>query len=70
MEFATKPTFRDAWRHEQRCRCVTDGFYEWKKLDLKGKKKQAYSIGMADDGPMLMAGLWETWESRRAARRS
>jgi putative SOS response-associated peptidase YedK len=62
-DFTTKPTFRDAWRRGQRCLCVIDGFYEWKKLGLKGSKKQAYSIGMADNGPMVMAGLWDTWKS-------
>jgi putative SOS response-associated peptidase YedK len=25
-----------------------NGFYEWKKLDPKGKLKQAYAVGMAD----------------------
>jgi putative SOS response-associated peptidase YedK len=63
-DFTTKPTFRDAWRRGQRCLCVTNGFYEWKKLDVKGKKKkQAYAIDIADGGPMVMAGLWDTWKS-------
>jgi putative SOS response-associated peptidase YedK len=34
-EFTTKPAFRDAWKRDQRCLVVTDGFYEWKKLDPK-----------------------------------
>jgi putative SOS response-associated peptidase YedK len=42
---------------------VTDGFYEWKKLDAKGKLKQPYAIAMADDGQMVMAGLWAKWKS-------
>jgi putative SOS response-associated peptidase YedK len=42
---------------------VTDGFYEWKKLDAKGKEKQPYAIAMADDAPMVMAGLWAKWKS-------
>jgi putative SOS response-associated peptidase YedK len=62
-DFSTRPTFRDAWRRGQRCLCVVDGFYEWKKLGLKGNKKQAYSISLADDDPMVMAGLWDTWKS-------
>jgi putative SOS response-associated peptidase YedK len=38
---------------------VTDGFYEWKKLDPKGNAKQPYAIAMADDRQMMvMAGLW------------
>jgi putative SOS response-associated peptidase YedK len=31
----------NAWRRGQRCLVVTNGFYEWKKLDAKGKIKQA-----------------------------
>lgn len=45
---------------------VTDGFYEWKKLDLKGKEKQPYAIAMADDGPMIMAGLWAKWKDPKS----
>jgi putative SOS response-associated peptidase YedK len=40
-----------------------DGFYEWKKLDAKGKNKQPYAVAMADDTPMVMAGLWAKWKS-------
>ena len=47
-EFTNKPAFRDAWKRGQRCLVVTDGFYEWKKIDPKGKKKQPYAIAMAD----------------------
>ncbi len=62
-EFTTKPAFRDAWKRGQRCLVVTDGFYEWKKLDPNGKEKQPYAIAMADDGQMVMAGLWAKWKS-------
>jgi len=61
-EFTTKPAFRDAWKRGQRCLVVTNGYYEWKKLDAKGKKKQAYAFAMADDSPMVMAGLWSNWK--------
>jgi putative SOS response-associated peptidase YedK len=60
-EFTTKPAFKDAWKRGQRCLVVTNGFYEWKKLEAKGKTKQAYAIGMADGGEMVMAGLWSKW---------
>ena len=40
---------------------ITDGFYEWKKLDEKVKKKQAYLIRMKGMRFTLMAGLWDTW---------
>jgi putative SOS response-associated peptidase YedK len=51
-----KPAFRDAWRAGRRCLVVTDGFYEWRKSD-----RQPFAIGMADDGLMTMAGLWDEW---------
>ena len=38
-DFRTKPSFRDAWKWGQRCLVVTDGFYEWKKLDAKGQRE-------------------------------
>jgi putative SOS response-associated peptidase YedK len=45
-DFKTKPSFGDGWNWGQRCLVVTDGFYEWKKLDLKGKEKRPYAIAM------------------------
>ena len=65
-EFTAKPAFRDAWNCGQRCLVVTDGFYEWKKLDPKGKEKQPYAIAMADDGQMVMAGLWAKWKDLKS----
>jgi putative SOS response-associated peptidase YedK len=62
-DFRIKPSFREPWKWGQRCLVVTDGFYEWKKLDPKGKEKQPYAIAMAGDTPMVMAGLWEKWKS-------
>lgn len=64
-DFRAKPSFRDAWKWGQRCLVVTDGFYEWKKLDAKGKEKQAYAIALAAGGQMVMAGLWAKWKSSR-----
>jgi putative SOS response-associated peptidase YedK len=65
-EFTTEPALRDAWNRGQRCLVVTDGFYEWKKLDEKGKVKQPYAIGMADGGHMVMAGLWALWKDPKS----
>lgn len=45
-----------AQRHGQRCLFVTDNFYEWCKSD-----RQPFAIGMAEDGLMTMAGLWDEW---------
>jgi putative SOS response-associated peptidase YedK len=43
-----------------RCLIPADGFYAWKQI--APKKKQAYSIGMKDDGLFSFAGLWDTWK--------
>jgi putative SOS response-associated peptidase YedK len=55
---ATKPAFSGPWKRGQRCLVVTDGYYEWRKSD-----RQAFAVGMADRGIMVMAGLWEEWRS-------
>jgi putative SOS response-associated peptidase YedK len=65
-DFTTKPAFKDAWKRGQRCLVVTDGFYEWKK-GIAVKEKQPYAIAMADDGVMVMAGLWAKWKDRKSA---
>ena len=56
---ATKPSFRSAFKR-RRCLILTDGFYEWKKLD---EGKQPYFIHMKDDEPFAFAGLWESWHN-------
>ena len=56
---AEKPAFKESMR-KRRCLIPADGFYEWKKLGPK--KKQAYNIGMADDGLFAFAGLWDKWK--------
>lgn len=53
---ADKPAFRTAFK-KRRCIVVADGFYEWRKSD-----KQPHYISLKE-GPMLFAGLWETWNS-------
>ena len=57
---ATKPAFRAAFK-SRRCLVIADGFYEWKK---SGKTKQPYFISRTDRQPFLMAGLWESWQSK------
>lgn len=52
------------WKHllgKRHCVIITDGFYEWKKLDEKGKLKQAFLIRMKEQQFTLMAGLWDSW---------
>jgi putative SOS response-associated peptidase YedK len=55
---STKPAFKEPWKRGQRCLVVTDGYYEWRKSD-----RQAFAVGMADRGLLVMAGLWEEWRS-------
>lgn len=52
-----KPSFRNA-AYKKRCLILIDGFFEYHWY--KGKSYPHY-IRMADDEPMLLAGLWETW---------
>ena len=58
-ELAGKPTFRAAWKAGRRCIVPVTGFYEWKKLDAKGKDKQPYLVTLKDGKVMGLAGLWE-----------
>jgi putative SOS response-associated peptidase YedK len=56
---AEKPVFRESTK-KRRCLIPADGFCEWKKIGPK--KKQAYNIGMKDDGLLAFAGLWDRWK--------
>lgn len=57
-----KASFRNAIRR-RRCLFLADGFYEWQKLDEKGRKKQPYLIRRPMQGPIALAGIWEGWQS-------
>lgn len=59
---AEKPSFRNAIRR-RRCIFPADAFYEWQKLDEKGKRKQAFTIRRPMQGPIALAGIWECWQS-------
>jgi putative SOS response-associated peptidase YedK len=58
---ATKPAFRSAFRY-RRCLVPADGFYEWQAVP-GSRVKQPYFIGLRDQEPMALAGLWERWQS-------
>ena len=55
---ATRPTFRDAFRHG-RCLVPASGFYEWK---AEGGRKQPMVIHPKGGGLLAFAGLRATWE--------
>lgn len=57
-----KPAFRHAFR-SRRCLVPASGFYEWR---TEGGRKQPLYIHMKDGGPMIFAGLWESWLSPEA----
>jgi putative SOS response-associated peptidase YedK len=60
---ATAPLFREAFQRRH-CLVPADFFYEWQRLDPKGKEKQAWAIARKDVQPMAFAGLWETWKDK------
>lgn len=62
-----KPSFRDAVN--QRCMILADGFYEWKWLDAKGKKKQRYLITLPDDELFAFAGIWSEWTNPQSGQK-
>lgn len=57
-----KPSFRNAIRR-RRCIFLADAFYEWKKLDEKGRKKQPYRIARPSCEPLAIGGIHELWAS-------
>jgi putative SOS response-associated peptidase YedK len=57
---AEKPSFRDAWRQEQRCIIPADAFFE---PDWRSGKAVPTRIACADGEPMGIAGLWSAWKS-------
>jgi putative SOS response-associated peptidase YedK len=56
---AEKPSFRTAWKKSQTCLIPALGYYEWK--GPKGEK-QPYFIRMANQEPLVMAGLWDYYQ--------
>jgi putative SOS response-associated peptidase YedK len=54
---ASKPMFRDAWRH-RRCLVPADGWYEWTP-GVGGK--DPWYFALPDGTPLGLAGLWAAW---------
>jgi putative SOS response-associated peptidase YedK len=55
---AMSETYRDAVKH-RRCLIPADGFFEWKKLNLK--TRQPYAFTRIDGNVLALAGIWERW---------
>jgi putative SOS response-associated peptidase YedK len=53
---AQKPTFRSALE-KQRCLIPADAFYEWQD---DTKPKQPWEFRLANDEPLVFAGIWNT----------
>ena len=54
-----KPSFKNSIN--KRCLVIADGFYEWKWLDPKGKKKQKYLITLPQNNLFTFGGIWSEW---------
>ncbi len=46
----------------QRCLVLVNGFYEWKWLDSKGKRKEKYFIRLNNNSqPFALGGIYDFW---------
>jgi len=55
---AEKPSFRSAWRRNQRCIIPVDAFFE---PNYESGRPVRWRISAADDRPLALAGIWEAW---------
>jgi putative SOS response-associated peptidase YedK len=58
----TKPAFKEPFRR-RRCLVPVNSYYEWQALDPKGKKKVTWAIGLQNEGPFALGGIWDRWVS-------
>ena len=63
LGFLVAPDARHPFGTSNACVFLADGFYEWQKLDEKGKRKQPYLIRHPQEKPFAMAGIFERWMS-------
>ncbi len=54
-----KPSFRNSFKRK-RCLVLSDGFFEWKKINTK--EKIPYRIFLKNEPLFAMAGIWNTWK--------
>lgn len=57
-----KPSFSSNVKN--RCLILTDGFFEWKWLDDKGKHKQQYLVTLENMEPFAFAGIYSEWVNK------
>ncbi len=58
-----KPSFKHSVTN--RCLVLVNGFYEWKWLDITGKKKEKYYIKLKNkDQPFSLCGIYNIWTDR------
>ncbi len=57
-----KPSFKNYIQN--RCLIISDGFFEWKWLDEKGKNKQQYLITIPNEEPFAFAGIYSRWADK------
>jgi putative SOS response-associated peptidase YedK len=57
-----KPSFRAAMKR-RRCLFIADAYYEWRREPGHGRARKStpYLFRRADDAPLALAGLYETW---------
>jgi putative SOS response-associated peptidase YedK len=58
----TAAVFKEAFKRHH-CLVPADAFYEWHKLDEKGKNKQAFVIGRKDGDMIAFAGIFDRWKT-------
>lgn len=58
-----KPSFRDSVN--KRCLVIADGFFEWQWLDIKGKHKIKYEIGIENHELFAFAGIYSQWKDKK-----
>ena len=54
----SKPAYRTAWRHCNKCLIPALGYYEWR---VEGGRKQPYFVTSSEAEPLVFAGIWDEW---------
>jgi putative SOS response-associated peptidase YedK len=63
-----KPAFKSALE-TRRCLVLADGFYEWKRDDIAGRRRRIpFYFTRSDGEPLAFAGLWASWRDPKLAK--